>query len=272
MKRTTYTQRQMDIISGEIAIEDISTRTLNCLLRDAVAFGDQQTAAFVEPFVVQRQEAAKERNLKRTKEHYHSTIKPFRKSHEDGWTALMPIKTDSTEYTERQKKIIRGEIPYEEAQTRDFKRIAAVATNRGDFDIAEMMEGLACEKHADAVERNREGARKRHAEIAKARNPGSYDADGYRTYLNGWERDIIASRADPGDYSLEVLENILEIAKRIEDEQAVRIMEFLIRERIDPSSVYSVKTKEDAIRLIASHTIFLICMPKDLLDKEETPP
>ena len=262
MNNYSYSQYKADILSGRIPAESLSTRTLNRLFRDAVAIGDQEMAALIEPLTIERKEAVKDRKRKRSLAYYHDVVKPYRDAHIDGQTALAPINTEKTEYTERQLKIIRGEIPYEEASTRDYNTISAVALNREDFDLASRMEDLAREKHADAVERNRENARKRsEAKKAGSITPHSTENDELRSYFKKWERDIIESRVDPWDYELEVLENILTVAMNAQDETAVRVMEFLIAERIDPSSVYTVKTKEEAAAVIEKLTIFPIRRP-----------
>ena len=265
IKSYSYSQCKADILSGRIPAESFSTRTLNRMLQDAIAIGDQEMAALIEPLTIERKEAVKERNRKRALDHYHNVARPFREAHKDDQTALAPINTEKTEYTKRQIKIIRGEIPYEEARTRDYNTISAIALNREDFDLASRMEDLAREKHSDAVERNRENARKRYAEVKNTRSatPRSTENDESRTYFKRWERDIIESHADPWDYELEVLEQILKVARNAGDETAVRIMEFLIAERTDPSSVYTVKSKEEAVEAIEKLTIFPIRRPDD---------
>lgn len=127
------------------------------------------------------------------------------------------------------------------------------------------MEDLAREKHADAIERNRTNARESYY---KKRGLDPSDPNSRRSYLFGWEKDIIESRTDPDDYELDTLESVLEVAKRMDNETAVRVMEFLIAVRCDPSVIYAAKTKEDALAIIEANTIFPLRHPDEWFKNE----
>ena len=268
MKQESYSQRQRDIKSGKISVEELSLRALTNLMNTAISIGDQQMADLIEPILSQKKEESRLRRNQRSSEYYHSVVKPFRDAHPDIKYQLRPVVAQSTEYTEYQKKIIRGEAPYENVRTADLVRIAAVARANSNFELANAMDDLANEKHADAVERNR--VRTREGYYAK-RGLDPNDSANHRKDFRRWERSIIESISDPYDYTISALEEILKVAKRAGDETASRVMEFLLAERMDRSVVYIAKTKEEAFAIIESNAAFPIRSPDDWFSNEQSP-
>ena len=264
MKKTSYTKRQRDIISGEVPAEALSSRALASFLNTAISIGDQQTADLIEPILSQKKEEDRLRRNQKANNYYHSVVKPFREANPDTKYELRPVVARSTEYTDYQKRIILGEIPYDTVGTRVFLRIAAVARVNNDFDLANRMEALAKEKHADAIERNRARAREKYNTRRKLSPNYSHC---HRTTFRYWERDIIESRADPDDYDISVLKDILEVANRAGDEKAAEVMRFLLAEREDRSIVYVAKTKKEAFDIIENNTVFWIQRPNEWGDK-----
>ena len=268
MKSTSYSQRREDLVNGKMSAEDLSSRALSRLMKTAISIGDQQMAALLEPVLSQKKDESRLRRNQRALKYYYSVVKPFRAAHPEIKCKLKPVVAAGKEYTERQKQIVRGEIPYEKVRTHDYVRIAAVARANNNFELADMMDELAREKHADAVERNR--TRAREAYYTK-RGLDPHDPRSRRTTFYRWERDIIESRSDPGDYEPSVLEEILNVATRAEDEVAIRVMQFLLAERRDRSIVYTAKTKEEAFDIIAANTIFPIRRPDEWFRTEQSP-
>ena len=67
----------------------------------------------IEPVLAEKKEEVRQRRNRRQIEYYHSVVKPYKEAHPEAKSELMPAKVKSNEYTEYQKKIVRGEIPYD---------------------------------------------------------------------------------------------------------------------------------------------------------------
>lgn len=253
MKKKQYTDLQLRIISGEVPIEDVSSSNITRLINTAQALGDIEIAERFIPYQQKNREAYRLKNNEQTRKRYHEKYK--------GKDAPIMPKVTNSQYTSRQKQIILGIIPYEEASSRDYMQIAAKALLIGDLGLASQMEILGQEKYNDYKERNRKVASERYYKL-RGEEPG-------RKRLFDWEERILESKVDPQEYGTNLLEAMFDVAKKCELKEYIKVVEFLLAERKNRSIVYAVQTKAEALALIEHHTICPIRWPEEWFANEK---
>ena len=248
-----YTKRQQGIIDGSVAYEDVHGQEYCAIIKKATAMKDEELAARMRELHAKKKEEYRFRNNEANKRRYHE----YGKYH----TELKIPEVHKTEYSERQKRIIRGEIPYEDVSTKELLPIIAKARKVGDIQLAETIRVLAEDKHADAVERKRQKAHERRL-LLKGREPHSRK---HTERINGydeWEWDLIESKDDADDYTLESLQELLKTAERIGTNEDIRVAKFLIDVKEHPDIIYIAKTKEEAYMILQEATLYPLPQPE----------
>ena len=150
-----YTEKQMKILTGEIALEEASGKLLSHLHRKALENKDEDLSAKVkEQLDVLKKEAEKrnaERAIKRTKAVMRNEPIQWR-------------QPKTNEYADHQKQIVRGEIPFEKIHTKELISICMKARNVGDHELAETVFDLIMDHRAESVSKRK--ARKKIYDVA----------------------------------------------------------------------------------------------------------
>lgn len=127
MANQQYTEKQLKIINGEISLETVDGRAAVWLYKKAIANEDIELANKS----LQRKEQAKNETRKRNIERTDKQ-RALRRTGIHQWK-----QPKSNEYTEHQKQIIRGEIPFEEVHSNELISIYQKAINNKKLGLAE---------------------------------------------------------------------------------------------------------------------------------------
>ena len=263
MRTRPYTERQLKIINGEISADTVNGNEISRIVRKAKELGDCDVVNKYSQILEERAEAYRIRNNERVKHTYH-TIAKYREG-------LAQPKVSTSKYSERQQQIVNGEIPYEQVATRELLLIASKARLNEDYELLSLMEMLAEEKHADALDRNRRSAYERKYRIRGMEPPPHEPVPTGHRENRDWAIDILESRENPDLYSDKRLRELYHFAEQLDDERYLRIAVFLNEERKDRSIVYVVETKKEACELVEYHTVFPIRWPEEWFKEEEKP-
>ena len=115
-----YSKLQTDIINGAIPLDEATQNSLTRIMRIAEAAGDEDVIEMIKPVLAERK-AEKYIRSARVR----------------------------TEYTDREKAILRGDVSYEDATGYEYRAILNVAKRINDIEIVRHMETLLQEKRAD---------------------------------------------------------------------------------------------------------------------------
>ena len=128
------------------------------------------------------------------------------------------------EYSEHQKKIVRGEIPFEDVLTEDLLTIQAKAHHNGDYELFERVFFLIRDRQKDSqCKRNLcKRARDRHGYVPKRGKMTDW-ADDDDSSLTKWEKAILMGLVDLDECSEKELEHILRIVQKQGDEDKIRM-------------------------------------------------
>ncbi len=153
----SYTEKQQELIENTDAFMSARGASLAALHKRAIKRGDEAVYERTVKRLAELKEQAIENNRRRARERARS----IKHNKEILWSKPHPGG-----YTDYQKKIIRGEIPYEQVLSRVLKSIKARADHMGDTEISELMERLCRERNTtqrkkQIVQRNMRSKRRR---------------------------------------------------------------------------------------------------------------
>lgn len=223
-ERRPYSKRQEDILGGFIPLSRVERSEISSIVKRATKIGDNDNLALAKAYLVQKDAQIQE--------------------------AAASVNA---------KSVARGEIPYEAITIRQLNSLSAQAKKNGDIELYELINTLIIEKQADRAEKGK-----------KERNPFVsyvYDDSYTRPYqINekdvNWAMEILESRITPEPLSIMDLQDIRLYADTLDDPAYGRVARMLIDEKLNPSSVYVVQTREEACALIELHTMYPIRWPE----------
>lgn len=236
VKLRQYTKIQQAIIDGNVDIADVSCIAISCLLRKAKEIEDHQVVQLAEKLHKIKKEEVRQKTNERNKKAYHA-----RK--ENGFAFKQP---KSKEYTERQKKIINGEISLDVVLTRDLLDIFKRAKLRGDIELSEHMLSLYYDRKAESEERNRIYANHRSRNIWDNRQQ-HFSRKGE---LNKYELDVLDGNISFCECSIEHLIHIKTICEKNNDVEHLTTVNLLLEYKTNPERLYIVNNHEDALDII----------------------
>ena len=254
MIKKQYTEKQLKIISGEIPLETIDGREATWLYKKAIENGDMELADRALQRKEQAKDEARKKNIERTIQN-----KALRRKGIYQWK-----QPKSNEYTEHQKQIIRGEIPFEEVHSNELISIYQKAINNKNFGLAESILGQI--DYRRKVSDQKEKLHKKHKKkIGKI-------IDGFDDY------DLGSPIPEMGQAILNGMVNIFECPKEeiikliaqledIEDEENLKLAKQLLMYKQDVSILYPVKNHWEAVDRLEELLQLPIRRPKDWLVK-----
>lgn len=242
MKQRPYTILQQAIIDGTVDVANVRGNVISCLLRKAKGLGDKQVVQFAEKLHHIKKQEARIRINERSNKSYHERKK----------TGFYWKPPKSKEYTERQKKIVNGEIPLEKALTRELLDISQKAKLVGNLELSEHMLSLYYDRKAESKERNRMFAKERARIIL---NDGQWHFSSKGT-LNKYELEMLNGEIPLSEYTLKHLNHIRSICEKNNDVEHLKIAELLIEYKTNPDSLYIVTNHEDALDIIEKHLTY----------------
>ncbi len=141
---TPYTEKQMQILNGEIPLESVDSRALPWFYKKALANHDVDLAQTIK----KRIDILKEEAYKRKIERVVIRERKVRNGELIQWK-----QPKSNEYTEHQKRIVRNEIPLDKVHSNELISICQKAQNVGDFELSEHMMDIVYERRAASLEK-----------------------------------------------------------------------------------------------------------------------
>ncbi len=235
-----YTAKQSQFIRGEITVDELDGRFFRYFLKNAIAANDECYIETAKNLLEYFKEEAKIKNQERARERGRRIFH----GEEIVWK-----QPKSTEYTERQKKIVRDEIPFEKVHTNELVSLCKKARAVGDEQLADMIYDFILDR------RELEHKKKLNA-LHKNSSPYTDIGDDFedRDYLTLWEEGVLRNDIDPEECSTKHLEHILDVVRKSNNETYIKVAERLVAYRHDPSIVYITQDTEEALAIIEKIT------------------
>ena len=176
MSKNEYTELQRKIISGEVSIDSVRGNFVVRLRNKALKINDIAVVEMAEKQIAINAERYKQRNRARA---LASSI--MRRENRFDWKSPR-----SDEYTERQKQIVRGEIPLASVSTTDLVRICVKAREFGDKVLEELMLDLIKDRRIASHERDLERKRRMRQDESFGYSKKDKLTQWEKTYLTGY--------------------------------------------------------------------------------------
>lgn len=244
MSNNMYTDMQLKIISGEIPLETVDGRAIWRLYKKALELDDGEIAARAQERLEQLKSEAVEKNRERV-----NNRNSLKKLGEFQWK-----QPTLNEYSEHQKKVVRGEIPLENVHTKELINIHLKAHNVGDYELSERFGDLITTRKIEAKEKKK--ARdieysKTHSKLyKKIKNSKITEQIEDGTALTKLEQGILMGVIDLDECSEEQLEHILQVVQAEKDEFKILLAKNLLLYKKDPKAIYTVRDKNEALDML----------------------
>ena len=224
-----YTEKQYKVITGET--KDVTGQLASALLCSAQEKDDTDVIKLARSLVALSKKQSADKNRERAK----NRMRKLFRNEKIEWKV-----PKSNEYTENQKKIIRGEIPVEKVRTNQLVIIHQKAKNTGDIELSERILSLIIDRRA----KNRQRI------IGWLNRPNKHN-NSSATSINGltsWERMVLDG--DTEYSSIEDLEHILTVCehKGLKDESV--FISTVLWYRNHPEDLYVAKDRNAAISVL----------------------
>ena len=221
-----YTEMQYKAITGEI--KDVTGQLAYQLLQAAKEKNDTEVIALANSYVLLSKERkhAKELIYKRNRNRNlrHGEVIEWREPR-------------SNKYTERQKKVVRGEIPLEQVHTNMLIRICQKAKNNGDIEIYEHIFSLIIDRRTTEKDNYKESIKR--LRLISKRGGTTL------SHFTQWEKRVLAG--DTEDTTIEELEHILAVCEHLGRKNDAVFFSTLLRYRKHPKELYRAKDANEAI-------------------------
>lgn len=239
MANSEYTEKQLQIINGEIPIESVNGYFLRWFYQKSLVNKDEDLANKIkEQIDVLKHEKSRERSRNRKAK--------LKNDQEIEWR-----QPRSNEYTEHQKLIVKGEIPYEDVHTNELISIHLKAHNNGDYELSERVLDLIHTRRMDYKERQIQYEKIRNKAHKNPKKINEFmDMLNINSPLTPIDIAILIRCDELDEYSKIRLQRILQTAKNHNDENLIALVETMILYNEDPSAFYVVKSHEEAIDLL----------------------
>lgn len=264
-RMTHFTPKQEALLaslqSGLMSPKDTTLALLTRTLKKAKEIGRTDVVAWLEPMREKRAKEIEEERPAKMRQRYHDNKAGVQRRayhrHKQPTTTLK--KDPPNTYTDRQKAIIRGEVPFEQTHGNEYVGIRNKAIRRGDDDIVALMDSLREEKKNDATERGKQRAYDRTLEFREDGEPVYKN----RWYLSSWEKGVLDGVVDLDECSLDHLFHMRDVCARNDDKERRLMAELLIIYKSHPEVLYHTKSHDEAIAKIRELTFLPIPDPRE---------
>lgn len=250
MANAEYTKKQLKIISGEIPMETIDGRAAIWLYNKAIENGDAELAEKALQRIEQAKYEARKRNIERSTQN-----KALRRKGIYQWK-----QPQSNEYTEHHKKIIRGEIPFDNVHTNELIKIHQIALNNEDFTLAEsILEQIAYRRDKEYL--NEKARKVKHKERHKIiENFEGYDPQSPIPQIG---QAILKGSVNIFECPEEEILKLITQLEELGDEENLKIARQLLMYKQDISILYPTKNHWEAVDMLEELLQLPIRRPKD---------
>jgi len=236
MKNPNYTEKQLKIIRGEIPLETVKGQTAAALYRKAIANNDAELAERAYRRMLQSKETSIQKNRDSIRSRYQQ-----QRAGTFQWK-----QPKSNEYNEHQRKIIRGEIPFEKVHTNELISIYQKAYNAGDYVLSEMVMSLIQDRRELSKGKKKERKRKEREDYFE----GDFEEYDRNSFLTKRDQAILHGVIPLAEYTEEDILKIINILKTHEDKEHLKVAELLLSYKRDSSLLYTKKDHWEAIDLL----------------------
>lgn len=143
----------------------------------------------------------------------------------------------SNEYSEKQKRIVRVEIPIEEVHTNELIRIHQKARNKGDIELSERILSLIIDRRTSSIGKRSDQIQR----LKKNANVNRVTLEG----LTLWESMILDGEID--HCTIQDLEHILAVCEHRGYKDESVFVSTILFYRKHPKELYIAKDKDTAI-------------------------
>ena len=227
MATKEYTEKQKKIISGEIPIESVDGHTIHWLYKKALANNDMELAGKANVRLCQLKEEKIEKNRTRVNQRI-----ALQRRGEFQWK-----QPKSNEYTEHQKQIVRGEIPYHNVHTQELIHIHQKALNNGDYELSERVLDLI-------------HSRRQESKAKKKKLLSSMEHFDEQSPLSRWQQGILSCEVCLDECAESELEHIIDVLEGQNGNANLAIARQLLLYKQNPCILYNAKSHEEAIDII----------------------
>lgn len=242
MVNNEYTEKQQKVINGDVPIESMNAHALSWFYKKAVGNNDQELAIKIE----KQQDILKEERRKRNIQRATERLKKIDNNEIIEWR-----QPKSNEYTEHQKQIVRGEIPYEKVHTNELISIHMKARSIGDNELSERLLDLITARREKSTEK-RALKHKVYDRFRKGARSSLYNfySDTKYNQINPVEQAILEGSVTIDECLESHLTHIMKIAKKNNDEETYMLAEKLLLYKQHPEDVYVVQGHQEAVDLL----------------------
>ncbi len=242
MASNEYTEKQLKVINGEFPIESMTGQGLYQFYKKAIANNDEALARKIKT----QQDVLKEERRKRGIQRATERLKKIDNNEKIEWR-----QPKSNEYTDHQKQIVRGEIPYEKVHTNELISIHMKARSIGDYELSERLLDLITARRKKSTE-TRALNRKVYGRFRKGTRGSSYNfySDTKYNQLNPVEQAILEGGVTIDECLEAHLTHIMKIAKNNNDAEMYMLAEKLLFYKQYPEDVYVVHNHQEAVDML----------------------
>lgn len=236
MANAKYTELQLKIISGEIPLESVNGRIAVQLYKKALANEDVELTEKAQARIVQAKAETSKRNIERTTRNI-----ALRRKGVYQWA-----QPKTSNYTDYQKLVVRGEIPLAQVLTKDLITIYQKAVLNDDNVLSENIFELISYRREKWLSRDR--LRNRYSK--KLCSIGDFEDFDINNPLSKWDQAILKGFLNFDDFTEKDLVRIIKILENNGNDEELKTARQLLLYKQDISVVYVTKDHWQAVDLI----------------------
>ena len=240
-----YTKRQIQVLNGNLTIDDIDGHTAKAMLRRADKINDTEHLPFIRKLV----EDIDARTVAGRKERNHVRKRDLRKNKTYEWK-----QPASKDYTSEQIAVIRGEIPLEQVHNRRLISIHQKARMNGDVVLAETIYSLLMDRFMESKER-------RNIRRCNYRDPDHYSKKA--SSLNIEEIAFLEQEMPVEQFSEKHIEHIIDICHKNGDTVHENTARYLLKVKQNPDMILVTTDHEEALRMYEQMTGVRVRRPRE---------
>ena len=202
MANTQYTEKQLKIINGEIPLETVDGHSIHWLYKKAIANNDLTLAEKVYNRSEQLKKEARKRSCLRAVK-----ARALRRKGIYQWK-----EPKSSDYTEYQIRVIRGQIPLDKVLSKDLIKIYQKALLKGDTVLADTVFELIRYRREESLQKDQKRKRSGRKGFNLIEGFGDFDLD---SPLSKWNQALLKGFISLNDCEENDIVKIIDIIGRL---------------------------------------------------------
>lgn len=237
MANNEYTKKQLAIINGEVPIESVNGHCLRWFYEKAISNNDIELANKIN----KRTNILKTEAYERTKKRSRERMLKIWNEEEIQWR-----QPKSNEYTEREKKIVRGEIELNDAHANILVSICMKARNLGDIGLSERIYDIILSRREMERQKMRNSG---HQAKFVLLEKGELDS---KSCLTPLEQSLINGFIDWDHFTEDQINRIINKLQKHDENTNLEIAQYILYYIQNPLAIYVVSNHREAIDLMES--------------------